>query len=44
MNSIKAIIFDLDGVLVNSEPFHGKVKKRFFNRLHLNISDEEHAV
>ena len=44
MNSIKAIIFDLDGVLVNCEPFHVKVEKRLFNRLQLNISDEEHGA
>ena len=44
MNSIKAIIFDLDGVLVDSEPFHVKVEKRLFNRFQLSISDEEHAA
>ncbi|MEF8812045.1 MAG: HAD hydrolase-like protein [Bacteroidales bacterium] len=44
MNSIKAIIFDLDGVLVNSELFHVEVEKRLFNRFQLNISDDEHAA
>lgn len=43
MNLYRAIIFDMDGVLVDSEPFHIKVEKRLFKKLGLNISDEEHA-
>ena len=42
MKSMKAVIFDMDGVLVDSEPFHVEVEKRLFKRFHLNVSDEEH--
>lgn len=44
MNPIKAIIFDMDGVLVDSEPFHVKIEKALFKRLQLDVSDEEHAT
>lgn len=43
MNKIKAVIFDMDGVLVDSEPFHIQNEKRMFKKLGLEISDEEHA-
>ena len=43
LKSVKAIIFDMDGVLVNSEPYHLVIEKELFARLDLNISDEEHA-
>jgi beta-phosphoglucomutase len=38
----KAIIFDMDGVLVNTEPHHIIIEKRLFASLGLNISEEEH--
>jgi beta-phosphoglucomutase len=40
---VKAIIFDMDGVLVDSEPHHLLIEKRLFADLGLNISDEEHG-
>lgn len=40
---VKAIIFDMDGVLVDSEPHHLIIEKRLFAGLGLNISDEEHG-
>jgi len=40
----KAIIFDMDGVLVDSEPFHIEIEKRMFQKIGLDISDEEHAT
>ncbi len=43
MNKIKAVIFDMDGVLVDSEPFHIQNEKMMFKKLGLDISDEEHA-
>ena len=42
LRSIKAIIFDMDGVLVNSEPHHVIIEKGLLARLGLNISEEEH--
>lgn len=39
---IEAIIFDMDGVLVDSEPIHIEIEKRQFKLNHVNISDEEH--
>jgi len=40
----KAIIFDMDGVLVDSEPHHVQIEKKLFASLNLNISDEEHST
>jgi HAD superfamily hydrolase (TIGR01509 family) len=39
---LKAIIFDMDGVLVDTEPHHTIIEKRLFARLNLNIGEEEH--
>jgi beta-phosphoglucomutase family hydrolase len=39
---IKAIIFDMDGVLVDSEPFHTEIEKQQFRLNGIKISDEEH--
>jgi beta-phosphoglucomutase len=41
--TLKAIIFDMDGVLVNSEPHHIIIEKQLFARLNLTISAQEHA-
>jgi len=40
---LKAVIFDMDGVLVNSEPHHIIIEKQLFAQLNLDISDEEHS-
>jgi beta-phosphoglucomutase len=39
---IEAIIFDLDGVLVDTEPIHSEIEKRQFRMNGIYISDEEH--
>ncbi len=38
---IEAVIFDMDGVLINSEPFYVQSQKEIFAKLGLNISEEE---
>lgn len=43
MLNIEAVIFDMDGVLVNSEPHHLKIEKQMFHDLGLNITPEEHS-
>ena len=40
-DSLKAIIFDMDGVIINSEPLHFKIEKELLEELGGNISDEE---
>jgi len=42
--NFKAVIFDMDGVLVNSEPFYVKVEQTNFRQLGLEISEEEHQT
>lgn len=37
---IKAVIFDMDGVLVDSEPVYLEWEKRFFRQYGIEISDE----
>ncbi len=39
---IKAVIFDMDGVIVNSEKHHADLENRIFKELGLEISKEEH--
>lgn len=40
---IKAVIFDMDGVIIDSEPFHYKVNREIFKELNIQISDEEYS-
>ena len=40
---LEAVIFDMDGVLVNSEPHHVAIEKKLFQKMGLSVSDEEHA-
>lgn len=38
---MKAIIFDMDGVIINSEPLHLKIEKELVEELGGNLTDEE---
>ena len=40
----EAVIFDMDGVLVNSEPFYVEVEQKNFKKLGLNVTQEEHKT
>jgi beta-phosphoglucomutase family hydrolase len=42
--SFEAFIFDMDGVLVNSEPFYVEVEQSNFRHLGLEISEKEHQT
>jgi beta-phosphoglucomutase-like phosphatase (HAD superfamily) len=39
---ISTIIFDMDGVIIDSEPIHQQLEFEMFAELGLHISDEEH--
>ena len=38
----KAIIFDMDGTLVDTEPFNAEIEKRQFSANGISVSEEEH--
>jgi len=42
LSQFEAVIFDMDGVIVNSEPFYREVESTLFKKLGLDISEEEH--
>ena len=42
MRGVKAVIFDMDGVLIDSEPIHIRLERDLFVELGLEVSDEEH--
>jgi HAD superfamily hydrolase (TIGR01509 family) len=44
LSNFKAVIFDMDGVLVNSEPFYVEVEQTNFRQLGLEISEKEHQT
>ena len=39
---IEAIIFDMDGVLVDSEPIYAEIEKKQFQRYGISVPEEEH--
>jgi len=39
---IEAVIFDMDGTLVDTEPFHTEIERNQFNQNKIVISEEEH--
>ena len=42
MGQVKALIFDMDGVLINSEPHHKIIERQLFDELNIIVSEEEH--
>jgi len=42
MGKPEAVIFDMDGVLIDSEPIHIKIEKRLFNNLGIKVSEDVH--
>lgn len=39
---LKAVLFDMDGVIIDSEPIHYQLSKLYYRELGLNITDEEY--
>jgi HAD superfamily hydrolase (TIGR01509 family) len=40
---IRTVIFDMDGVIIDSEPIHFKMEKEMFEELKIAVSYEEHC-
>lgn len=41
---LKAVLFDMDGVIVNTEPLHKKAYYKMFEDFEMNVSDELYAT
>ena len=39
---LKAVIFDMDGVIIDSEPTHTKLENDTYKKLGIEVSEEEH--
>jgi len=37
---LKAVLFDMDGVIVDTEPLHGKAYYKMFDAVNISVSDE----
>jgi len=42
MNKIEAVIFDMDGVIIDSEPLYFKIQEQLFNDLGFTVSKQEY--
>jgi len=42
MKNPEAVIFDMDGVLVDSEPIHCEIERRLFSKLGIAVPEETH--
>jgi beta-phosphoglucomutase-like phosphatase (HAD superfamily) len=40
---IRTVIFDMDGVIIDSEPIHFKMENEMFQELKINVPYEEHC-
>ena len=38
----RCVIFDMDGVIINSEPIHKECERKLFDMLGITVSEEEH--
>ncbi|MFW5982228.1 MAG: HAD family hydrolase, partial [Halanaerobiaceae bacterium] len=43
MDNLKAVIFDMDGVIIDSEPIHYKVNQDLYRKLEIEVSDDEYS-
>jgi len=41
---IKALIFDMDGVLIDSEPIHGSIVQNIFDKYGIQLTMQEHQT
>ena len=41
---LKAVLFDMDGVIVDSEPLHHKAYKKMFQEFDITVSKELYAT
>jgi len=39
---MNTIIFDMDGVIIDSEPIHRMMQEEMFNKLGITLTDQEH--
>lgn len=44
MQSPDTVIFDMDGVIIDSEPVHMNIEQQLYRELNLDISEEEHQA
>src|SRR5688572_33148606 len=42
LENARAIIFDMDGVLVDTEPIHVLIERQIFDELNISVTDELH--
>lgn len=42
MNKLQAVIFDMDGVIIDSEPIHYAVNKKIYDDLQIEVTDDEY--
>ncbi len=42
MSKLQAVIFDMDGVIIDSEPIHYKVSQKLYDELEIEVSKEEY--